>query len=157
MEDFVTESDLNCADLSQEVSVENFNMWPRDCFCGVLLKTVDTFCPCLKSLPEAKMKRLSLVALTKEVSETPTIDFALWLSLMESILNKHSKLRKEKYKMYGSSIKGCWALGYTQTVWFPVELRFEPWDLVVIIHLHGSGSCRSYCHPGPHRGWLVVT
>ena len=32
MEDFVAESDLNCADLTQEVSVENFNIWPRDCF-----------------------------------------------------------------------------------------------------------------------------
>ena len=31
MEDFVTEYDLNCADLAQEVSVENvqFRMWPR--------------------------------------------------------------------------------------------------------------------------------
>ena len=32
MEDFVTESDLNCAALAQEVSVEDFNMCPRDCF-----------------------------------------------------------------------------------------------------------------------------
>ena len=32
MEDFVAENDLNCAELAQEVSVENFNMWPRDCF-----------------------------------------------------------------------------------------------------------------------------
>ena len=30
MEDFVAESDLNCADLAQEVSVEkNFSMWQR--------------------------------------------------------------------------------------------------------------------------------
>ncbi|KRY66817.1 hypothetical protein T11_13570 [Trichinella zimbabwensis] len=29
-------------------------MWPRDCFCGILVKNVATFCPCLKSLPEAK-------------------------------------------------------------------------------------------------------
>jgi hypothetical protein len=35
MEDFVTESDLSCADLAQEVSVENFNMWPRDWLCGI--------------------------------------------------------------------------------------------------------------------------
>jgi hypothetical protein len=28
LEDFVTESDLNCANLAQEDSVENFNMWP---------------------------------------------------------------------------------------------------------------------------------
>ena len=34
MNDFVTESDLNCADLAQEVSVENLSMWPRDCFYG---------------------------------------------------------------------------------------------------------------------------
>ena len=33
MEDFVSESDLKCADLAQEVSVEkNFSMWHRDCF-----------------------------------------------------------------------------------------------------------------------------
>ena len=35
MEDFVTESDLNCADLAQEVSGENFSLWARDCFCGI--------------------------------------------------------------------------------------------------------------------------
>jgi hypothetical protein len=31
----------------------------------------------------------------------------------------------------------CGALGYVQTVWSPVKLRSELWDLVVIIHLHG--------------------
>lgn len=63
---FVIESDLNCADIAQEVSVENFNIWPADCFCGILVKNVTTFCPCLKRLPEAKVKRLRLTALTKE-------------------------------------------------------------------------------------------
>lgn len=56
------------------------------------------------------MKKFRLIALTKEVSETPIIDFVLWFSLMKSILKNHSKLRKGKYKMYGSSIKripGC--------------------------------------------------
>jgi hypothetical protein len=66
-----------------------------------------SFCPCLKSLPESKVKRFILIALTKEVSKKPNKDFVLWLSLMESLLNKHSKLRKEKYKIYGSSIKGA--------------------------------------------------
>ena len=47
-----------------------------------------------------------MIALVKEVSEKLSRDFVLWLSLMKSILNKHSKLRKEKYKIYGSSIKG---------------------------------------------------
>jgi hypothetical protein len=76
-------------------------------FCGILVKNVATFCPCLKSLPEAKVKTLRLILLTKEVSETSIIDFVLWISLMKSILRKHSKLRKEKYKIYGSSIKGA--------------------------------------------------
>jgi hypothetical protein len=55
---------------------------------------VATFCPGLKSLPEAKVKRLGLIAviaLTKEVSEKPSRDFVLWLSLTKRSLNKHSK------------------------------------------------------------------
>jgi hypothetical protein len=32
MKDFIAEYFLNCADLAQEVSVENFRMWLRDCF-----------------------------------------------------------------------------------------------------------------------------
>ena len=52
------------------------------------------------------MKRLRLITLTKEVSKKPSRDFVLWLSLMKRSLNKHSKLRKEKYKIYGLSIKG---------------------------------------------------
>jgi hypothetical protein len=65
--------------------------------------------PSLKSLPEAKVKRLgliALIALTKEVSKKPSRDFVLWLSLTKRNLNQHSKLKKAKYKIYGSSIKG---------------------------------------------------
>ena len=51
------------------------------------------------------MKRLQLIALTKEVSKELSRDFVLWLSLIKRSLNKHSKLRKEKYKIYGLSIK----------------------------------------------------
>jgi hypothetical protein len=103
----VAGSDLSCIDLAQEISKEkNFRMWYKDWFCGILVKNVATFCPCLKSFPEAKVKRLGLIALTKQVSKKPSRDFVLWLSLMKRSLNKHSKLRKEKYKMYGSSIKG---------------------------------------------------
>lgn len=43
MEDFIAESDLNCADQAQEVSEESFSMWPGDCFCGILVKNVATF------------------------------------------------------------------------------------------------------------------
>jgi hypothetical protein len=107
MDDFVAGSDLNCVDLAQEILKEkNFRMWHEDCFCGILVKTVATFCPCLKGLPAAKVKRFRLIALTKEVSKKLSRDFVLWLSLMKRDLNKHSKLRKEKYKIYGSSIKG---------------------------------------------------
>jgi len=68
MEDFLAMSDLNCADLAQEVLVEkNVIVWPSDCFCCILVKNMGAFCPCLKSVPEAKVKRLRLIALTKEV------------------------------------------------------------------------------------------
>ena len=92
MEDFVAGSNMNCVDLAQEISNEkNFRLWHKDSFCGIV-NNVATFCPCLKSLPESKVKRLRLIALTKEVSKKPSRDFVLWLSLM----NKQSILRKEK-------------------------------------------------------------
>ena len=79
MEDFVAGSNLNCVDLAQEISKEkNFRMWHKDCFCGILVKNVATFYPCLKSLPDGKVKRLgliALIALTKEVSKKPSRDF----------------------------------------------------------------------------------
>jgi hypothetical protein len=106
MEDFVSGSNLNCVDLAQEISKKSFSMWHKDCFCGILVKNVATFYSCLKSLPEAKVTRLGLIALTKEVSKKPSREFVLWLSLTKRSLNKHSKLRKAKYKIYGSNIKG---------------------------------------------------
>ena len=63
-----------------------------------------TLCPCLKNLPEAKVNRFQLTALTKEVSKKPSTDFVLWFDLMKSVLIKHSK---EKYKMYGSNNEGA--------------------------------------------------
>jgi hypothetical protein len=56
---------------------KNFIMWPRDCSCGSLVKNVAAFCHCPKNLPEAKVKRLRLIALTKEVSETAIMDFVI--------------------------------------------------------------------------------
>ena len=76
MKDFVAVSDLNCANLAQEISVEkNLSMWPRDCFYSILVKNMAVFCRCLKSL--SKVKGLRLIALTKEVSEMPIIYFVL--------------------------------------------------------------------------------
>jgi hypothetical protein len=104
MEDFVAGSNMN---LAQEISKEkNFRMWHKDYFCGILVKNVATFCPCLKSLSEAKVKRLRLIALSKDILKKPSREFVLWLSLMKRSLNKHSKLRMENYKIYGLSIKG---------------------------------------------------
>jgi hypothetical protein len=35
---------VNSGVLAQEVSVEkNFSMWPRDCFCSILVKNVSAF------------------------------------------------------------------------------------------------------------------
>jgi hypothetical protein len=96
MEEFNAVSDLNYVDLAQEISKEKyFRMWHKDSFHGILVKNVVTFSPCLKSLPEAKVKRLRLVSLTREVSKKTRRYSVIWLSLMKS-LNKHSKLRKEK-------------------------------------------------------------
>jgi hypothetical protein len=61
------------------------------------------FCHCLKRLPEAKVKRFILIALTLRKSQKSPKNFVLWVNLMKSILNKHSKLRKEKYKIYSLS------------------------------------------------------
>jgi hypothetical protein len=107
MEDLVAGSNLNCVDLAQEISKEkNFRMWHEDCFCVILMKNVATFCSCLKSLPEAKVKRLRLIVLTKDVSKNLSRDFVFWLSLMKSSLKKHNKLRKEKYQIYALSLNG---------------------------------------------------
>ena len=60
------------------------------------MKNVAAFCPCLKSLPEAKVKRFIVTELTKKISKEPSIDFVLWFSLMKSVLMRSIKLRKEK-------------------------------------------------------------
>jgi len=45
MEDFVSGSNWNGADLAQEISEEKFSMWHRDCFCGILVKNVVLISP----------------------------------------------------------------------------------------------------------------
>ena len=60
---------------AQEVS-ENFSMCPRDCSCDILVNSVALFCPFLKSLPEAKMKRL-LIVLGKEILKQHNLGFVL--------------------------------------------------------------------------------
>jgi hypothetical protein len=66
---------------------------------------VAAFYSCLKSLPEAKVKRFILIALMK--SQKSPAETLFSTCLMKSVLNKCSKLRKEKYKIYCLSIKGA--------------------------------------------------
>ena len=71
---------MNSWGLTQKVSEEkNVNMWPTNCFCDVLVKNMAAFCPCLMSLPKAKMKRFRLIALTKEVLKQPGINSFVWV------------------------------------------------------------------------------
>ena len=49
MGDSGAEDDLNCEELTQEVSEENnVSMWPRDSYCDISEKDGAAFCPCLK-------------------------------------------------------------------------------------------------------------
>jgi hypothetical protein len=109
MEDFVAGSNLNCnLNLAQKISNEkNFRMWHKDCFCVILVKNVATFCPCLKSLPKAKVKRLRLIAL--KLLKMPSKDFVLWLRLMNRSLNKHSKPVKKHLFMAYASAPAFWS------------------------------------------------
>ena len=44
VEDIGAEDDLNCTDLAQEIlMVKKVSMWPRDCFCDILVKNMATF------------------------------------------------------------------------------------------------------------------
>ena len=61
-EDSVAEYNVSYGELAQKVSEENINKWPRDNSYNILVKNVAAFCPCLKSLPKAKVKRLRLVS-----------------------------------------------------------------------------------------------
>ena len=71
-------SDLNSGGLAQEFSEEkNFSKLPRNYSCAILVKNVVAFCPCLKSLPEAKVKSFRLVTLAKEISKQLSIDSAV--------------------------------------------------------------------------------
>ena len=92
IEDSVTENDLICAVLAQEISVEkNFSMCLRDFFFGsILVNSMATLFPSLKSQNETKTQKFRLIALTKEVSEMLFKDFVLCLYLMKNIWNMHN-------------------------------------------------------------------
>ena len=57
MEDSGAKSCLNCWRLAPDIlEQKNLNMFPRDHYRNVLVKNVASFCPCLKSLPEAYVR-----------------------------------------------------------------------------------------------------
>ena len=66
MKDIGAKSELNSGGLNEEVSdEENFSMLPSDHFCDILVKNVAAFCPCLKSLPEAKSEEIQINCIDK--------------------------------------------------------------------------------------------
>ena len=77
---------------------KNISNWPRDNFYDILVKNVAAFCPCLKSLPEVKVKKFILITLTKEISKKPSRNFVFWLSLMKNILKKHESFERKNIK-----------------------------------------------------------
>ena len=57
MEDSGAKCYLKCGGPVQEASEEkNISMWPRSCYCDILVKNVSAFCHCPKDLPVAKLK-----------------------------------------------------------------------------------------------------
>ena len=73
------------------------------------MKNVAGFRPCLKNLPEAKVKRFRLILLAKEISRQPSLDSVVWLLLvtLTQIYNKKEQGELEKYKMYNLRRKGA--------------------------------------------------
>jgi hypothetical protein len=71
--------DLNCGCPVQEVLGKKTIL---ECCLKIVVKNVVAFCPCPRSLPEAKVKRFRLTALTNEVLKQPSIDSVLWVSLL---------------------------------------------------------------------------
>lgn len=86
--------------LDWEVSEEkNIRKWPRDLSGAILAKNVAAFSPFHKNLPVAKLDHFVLMTLAEEVSKQPNTDCVIWL-LVIILINKRSKLEKEKHKMH---------------------------------------------------------
>ena len=51
------------------------------------------------------MKRIRLIAFTKDISEKSYRDVFLWFTFMKNILSKHSKLKKKTYNAHDSKSK----------------------------------------------------
>jgi hypothetical protein len=102
MEDTGAVGDLNCGNLAQEVSKKNVHMLPRDCSYDILAKDVAASCPCLKSLPEVKLKTFGLIMLAAEISRQPNMDSVMWLLVFTimQIYNEPEQAEQGKHNMY---------------------------------------------------------
>ena len=98
MENSAAECDLmECVGHAQEVTKENINMWPRNC--DILVKNMSALCPCLKSLPKAKMK-FGLNLLEEKVSKQPNVLWLLALTLIKIYNEKEQAEQGETQNMY---------------------------------------------------------
>ena len=91
---------MNCGGLAKEVILKKINMWPRDHFYDILVKNVAAFCPCLKSLPEAKVKRFGLIPLAEKIiSKQSSINSVLWLLVITLLKIYNGKEQAEQGKL----------------------------------------------------------
>ena len=74
-------------------------MLPRDLSCGSLVKKVGVFCPCLKNLPEAKVKSFGLIPLAEEISKQPIINSVVLLSGVTLMKIYNEKEKAEQIKI----------------------------------------------------------
>ena len=76
----------------------------------ILVKSVAAFCPCLKSLPEAKLKSYGLTALAEDISKQPSIACVAWLlkaSLMQIYTEK--RLKETPHSKWDKGNGDLWA------------------------------------------------
>ena len=74
-------------------------MWHRDLHsCDILVKNMTIFCPYLKSLPEAKVKKFEFILLVEEVSKQSSIDSVVQ-ALVITLMKIYDEKELEKYKM----------------------------------------------------------
>ena len=65
-----------------------------------MVKTVAAFCPCPKSLPEAKLKSFGLIAFAEEISKELSVNSVLWLAVarLGQICNEKEQAEQRKFK-----------------------------------------------------------
>ena len=65
----------------------------------MLVKNVDAFCPCPKSLLECKVKIFGLIPSAKEISKQPSVDSVMWLFVVTLMKIYNEKEQTEQSKL----------------------------------------------------------